>query len=81
MQSALYAGVGAAGTVQFRIDGYDKNGQPVPSPAPISSQIKRWRASFGHNMLTANYMHRWFPFNDSESREGAVASHHAIIPR
>jgi hypothetical protein len=30
MQSALYAGVGAAGTVQFRIDGYDENGQPVP---------------------------------------------------
>jgi hypothetical protein len=30
MQSALYCGVGAAGTVEFRIDGYDKNGQPVP---------------------------------------------------
>ncbi len=29
MQSGLYAGVGAAGTVHVRIDGYDKNGQPV----------------------------------------------------
>lgn len=37
-----------------------KNGQPVASPAPINSQLQRWRVSFGHNMLTANYMHRWF---------------------
>jgi hypothetical protein len=33
MQSALYGAVGTAGTVHFRIDGYDENGQPVPGSA------------------------------------------------
>ncbi len=38
-----------------------KNGVPVASPAPMSTAIERWRVAFGHNILTLNYMHRWFP--------------------
>jgi hypothetical protein len=38
-----------------------RDGAPVASPAPMSSQVPRWRMSFGHNLLTVNHMRRWFP--------------------
>jgi len=38
-----------------------KGGVPVASPAPMSSQIQRFRLSFGHNICTVNRMWRWFP--------------------